>query len=128
MPITSINSFKQNAKVLGKYLDQTALVEKLYNTMPYVLTGAAVGYGMHDTFNKTPKEQRKKKAIKNASVLTFTVLSALIATRGLKIKGKQIFEGIIELPENDEDGISEILKKTLSPQAKEKIKKINERI
>src|SRR5574344_906842 len=126
MPITSINSFKQNAKVLGKYLDQTALVEKLYNTMPYVLTGAAVGYGMHDTFNKTTKEQRKKKAIKNASVLTFTVLSALIATRGLKIKGKQIFEGIIELPENDEKGIEEILKKPISDKAKKLVNKIKD--
>lgn len=120
-----ISKFKSSAKIFGKYLDQPALVKKLYNSMPYVLSVGALGFGLKDTFS-VPKEERKKRAIKNFSVLTFTVASALIATRGLKIKGKQIFEGIIELPEKDTEGISEILKKTLSPQAKEKILKINE--
>lgn len=125
MPVSPVSSIKNGAKVFGKYLDQPALVEKLYNAMPAVLTGAAAGYGIYDTM-KTPAEQRRKKAIKNASVLGFTVASALLATRGLKIKGKQIFEGIIELPEKDPQGLAQTLTKPLSEKAKKLVEKVNE--
>lgn len=125
MPLLPVSSVKNSAKVFGKYLDQPALVEKLYNVMPAVLTGAAAGYGIYDTM-KTPAEQRRKKAIKNASVLGFTVASALLATRGLKINGKQIFEGIIELPEKDPEGIAQVLAKPLSQKAKKLVEKVNE--
>ncbi len=123
MPVLPVNSLKNNAKIFGKYLDQTALVEKLYNVMPPILTGAAAGYGIYDTI-KTPACDRKKKAIKNASVLGFTVASALIATRGLKIRGKQIFEGIIELPEKDIEGLKETLLKPLSEKSKILVNKV----
>ena len=122
MPIMPVTPIKNNLKLFGKYLDQTALVEKLYNVMPPVLTGIAAGYGIYDTL-QVPKENRKKQAIKNASVLGFTVASALIATRGLKIKGKQLFEGIIELPEKDSEGLIEALSKPVSQKAKMLIKK-----
>lgn len=125
MPILPVSSFKSGAKVFGKYLDQPALVEKLYDAMPAVLTGTAVGYGMYDTM-QAPKEQRKKRAVKNASVLGFTVASALLATRGLKIKGKQIFEGIIELPEKDSEGLKEVLAKPLSQKAKAMVERVAE--
>ena len=92
MPVLPVSSLKNGARVFGKYLDQPALVEKLYDAMPAVLTGTAAGYGIYDTY-KTSDEQRKKRAIKNASVLGFTVASALLATRGLKIKGKEIGHG-----------------------------------
>lgn len=123
MPITSVTTFKNSAKVFGKYLDQPALVEKLYNAMPAVLTVSAAGYGVYDTFN-SPKENRKKKAIKNASVLAFTAASALLATRGLKINGRQIFEGIIELPEKDSEGLLQMLKENVSQKAKSMIKRV----
>lgn len=125
MPILPVSTIKNSAKVFGKYLDQPALVEKLYNAMPVVLTGTAAGYGIYDTV-KAPKEERKKKAVKNASILGFTVASALLATRGLKIKGKQLFEGIIELPEKDADGIAQVLKKPLGEKAKKLVEKVNE--
>ena len=125
MPIMPVTPIKNNLKVFGKYLDQTALVEKLYNVMPPVLTGIAAGYGIYDTF-QTPKDKRKNQAIKNASVLGFTVASALIATRGLKIKGKQLFEGIIELPEKDAEGLMEAISKPVSEKAKKLIKKVQD--
>lgn len=125
MPILPVSTIKNSAKVFGKYLDQPALVEKLYNAMPVVLTGTAAGYGIYDTV-KAPKEDRKKKAVKNASILGFTVASALLATRGLKIKGKRLFEGIIELPEKDADGIAQVLKKPLSEKAKKLVEKVND--
>ena len=119
-----VKNIKQNIKYLGKYLDQTALTDKIYNTMPAILTGSALVYGVNDIHNTT-KEKRPQKTLQNLSVLGFTVASALIATRGLKINKKQIFEGIIELPENDQAGIKEILKKPLSKTSKELVKKVN---
>jgi len=97
-----------NFSLLGKYLDQPALVKKLHNALPYTLTAGAAGYGIYDTY-KTPEKERKNKFIKNFSVLSFTVASALISTRGLKIKGKQIFEGLIELPHLHKHDIEDAL-------------------
>lgn len=125
MPVLPVSVIKSNAKVFGKYLDQPALVEKLYNVMPSVLTASAAGYGIYDTM-QAPKDTRKKRAIKNASVLGFTVASALLSTRGLKINGRQIFEGIIELPESDKEGIAEVLTKPLGKKAKELVEKVND--
>ena len=127
MPVSSVNALKNSAKVFGKYLDQPALVEKLYNAMPVVLTGTAAGYGVYDTFKAKP-EERKKRAVKNASVLGFTVASALLATRGLKIKGKEIFEGIIELPQKDEQGLKEILTKPFASNLSDKARGFVERV
>lgn len=125
MPVLPVSAFKSGAKVFGKYLDQPALVEKLYNVMPAVLTGTAAAYGTYDTL-QAPENQRKKRAVKNASVLGFTVASALLATRGLKMGGKQIFEGIIELPELDKEGIAHVLAKPLSQKAKQLVEKVND--
>lgn len=122
MPISSV---KNTVRVLGKYLDQTALVEKLYNAMPAVLIGSAAAYGTYDTL-KAPKDERKKRGIKNVSVLAFTTASALLATRGLRVGGKQIFEGIIELGELDKDGIAHVLSKPLSDKAKTLVSKVNQ--
>ena len=82
----------------AKYLDQPALVKKMNNVAPFVLATGGAGYCVYDNF-KTDKSNRKKKFVQNASVMTFTIASALLATRGLKIKGNEIFEGLIELPQ-----------------------------
>lgn len=99
-----------NLKILGKYLDQPALIKKLNNSMPVVLSLSAIAYGVHDTY-KTPDKDKESKFIQNFATLSFTVASALIATRGLKIKGKKIFEGLIELPHLHKHDIEETLKK-----------------
>lgn len=121
----NIQSIKNYAYILGKYIDQPALVHKLYDSMPVVLTGIAAGYGVYDTF-KHPVEERKKCAIKNASVLGFTVASALLATRGLKIKGKQLFEGIIELPEKDSSGLKDVLSTNVPSNMKQLVQKVQQ--
>lgn len=99
-----------NLKILGKYLDQPALIKKLNSSMPVVLSLSAIAYGVHDTYKATDKD-KKNKFIQNFTTLSFTVASALIATRGLKIKGKEIFEGLIELPHLHKHDIDETLKK-----------------
>lgn len=86
-----------NLEILGKCLDQPALVKKLYNAVPYALSGSAAGYGLYDVY-KAPEKERKNRFIQDFCILSLTVASALVATRGLKIHGKQIFEGLIELP------------------------------
>ncbi len=100
-----LNTFKY----IGKYLDQPALVHKLNDKMPFYLTSGAITYGLLDTLG-AKKEDRKNKFIHNLSVLSFTVTSALLATRGLNYKGKQIFEGLVELPHLHKKDIDKTLK------------------
>lgn len=121
----NIHSIKNNAYIFGKYIDQPALVHKLYDRMPVILTGIATGYGIYDTF-KQSKENRKNKAIKNISVLGFTAASALLATRGLKIKGKQLFEGIIELPQKDSAGLKDLLSTNMPDNIKKLVQKVQQ--
>lgn len=114
-----------NFKSIGKYLDQPALVQKLYKAAPVTLIGAALAYDIYDT-SKAPKKDRKNKFIQNTSVLGVTVLSALVATRGLKIKNKQIFEGLIELPETQTEEIQRVLAKVKDEKIKKHLLKLKE--
>lgn len=109
-------NISENLKVLGKYLDQPAVIKKLYNAVPIALIISAAGFCAYDTY-KSPQKERKKNFIVSFSTLAFTVASALLATRGLKIKGKQIFEGLIELPHKHLDDIKEALK-SINPESK----------
>ncbi len=84
--------------IFGKYLDQPALVSKLSKAMPATLIAGAAGYGLHIVYKQKDDETKEKTFVKNLCVLGFTVASALVATRGLKIGKKQIFEGLIEIP------------------------------
>ncbi|MDD3014723.1 MAG: hypothetical protein PHC34_13565, partial [Candidatus Gastranaerophilales bacterium] len=118
-------SISVNFKTFGKYLDQPALVKGLYSTAPLVLSTGATGYGLYDIY-KSPKKERKNKLIQNFSILLFTVSSALIATRGLKIKGKQIFEGLIELPHLHKNDLEEVLTKVSDNKLKKLINKVKD--
>jgi len=95
---------------VGKYLDQPSLIRKLNNAMPPALIGLGATYLACDTL-KTEKSERKNKFIQHASVISFTIASALLATRGLTIKGKEIFEGLIELPHLHKRELNEVLQK-----------------
>lgn len=70
------------AKVFGKYIDQPALIENVYNKMPPVLIAGATAFGLYDTFNnkkvKQGEESRLKRFIKDAAILTGTVASTLV--------------------------------------------------
>ncbi len=103
-------SISSGLRVFGKYLDQPALVKRVYDKMPLVISASALAIGVHDTFN-APKKERKKKAIMNFSILSLTAVSALLATRGLKIKDKEIFEGLIELPHLHPKDIKNVMKR-----------------
>ncbi len=93
----ALNNAKNMFKSTAKFLDQPALVKKLHQVFPLALASGAVAYGLYDT-HMAPDTEKKDSFIKNTCVLSATVLSALVATRGLKIGNKQIFEGLIELP------------------------------
>jgi len=111
--------------IIGKYLDQPAFVKKLYDTVPLSLSAVAACYGLYDTYKSSEKE-RKNKLIQNFSVLAFTISSALIATRGLRIKGKQIFEGLIELPHLHKHDIEEVLDKVSDDKLKNLVNKVKD--
>lgn len=112
-----------NVKTLGKFLDQPALINKFHKKVPYALLGGAYGYGVVNAVS-APKNEKKKKLIQNFSVLTFTVASALLATKGLKINNKQIFEGLIEHAHLHSHDIEEVLAKTKNATSIKLINKV----
>lgn len=80
---------------LGKTLDQPLLVSKFAKRVPSVLAVGATALVGYNTY-KAPSKDRRDVFIKNTFVLGGTVVSALIATRGIRplsIKGKQLFKG-----------------------------------
>jgi len=90
-----------NLSVLGKYLDQPRLVGKFSNAVPALLIGGGCAITLNNV-HKAPPEKKKKEFIKDLAVLTGTIGSALLATRGMKpIKngGKTIFKGFEGLSE-----------------------------
>lgn len=115
----------ENLNYIGKYLDQPSVVKKVYKFVPPALVLGAAGYGLYDTF-KQDKKNRKSKFIQDFCVLSSTILSALVATRGLKIKEKQIFEGLIELPHLHAHDLEEVLEKTNDPNTRKLIMKVKE--
>lgn len=82
---------------IGKTLDQPLLISKFSGAVPGILISGAAAYTVHDTY-KAKDGEKKKTFIKNICVLGATVASALVATRGLKLFGKQIFNGLSDVP------------------------------
>lgn len=82
--------------VLGKYLDQPRLVNKFSRAVPAILIGGGAIYGTEHVYH-SQKESRKKEFVKSVFVLTGTIASALVASRGIrpiKLNGKIIFRGV----------------------------------
>ncbi len=69
-------------RAIGKYVDQPLVVSKCSKAIPAVLCGGAALYGFKEV--KNSKEDKKKATIKTLCVLTGTVGTALLATRGCK--------------------------------------------
>lgn len=85
---------------LGKYLDQPLMVAKFSKAVPAMLIGGGSVFAASHILS-SPKKERKKETIKSIAVLTGTIASALIATRGIrpfKIFNKTFkgFEGLSE--------------------------------
>ncbi len=85
-----------NITAVGKFLDQPVLISKLKDKTPKILTGAAFAYGIYDVY-KTPKENRKNRAIKDGIILSATVSASLISAFGLKIGKKQLLKGLVDI-------------------------------
>lgn len=95
---------------LGKYLDQPLLVAKFSKAVPAMLIGGGSVFAASHIFN-SPKKERKKETVKSFAVLTGTIASALIATRGIKpFKiGNKLFKGFEGLSERID--VKEVKKK-----------------
>ena len=82
---------------LCKYVDQPMVLNKLDRKMPTLLIGAGTMFGVVDSFkNNDKKQSRKKKFLQNSIVISSTIGASLLGTRGLKIKNKKIFGGLME--------------------------------
>ena len=77
-------------KIIGKYLDQPLLVEKLRKTVPVGLSVAAAVYTLDKTM-EAPADEKRKTFVKNSLILGATVASALAAPRiATAITGKKV--------------------------------------
>ena len=83
---------------LCKYVDQPMILNKLDQKMPALLIGAGGAYGVVDSFRNAKKDKKhaKQKFVQNAIVISSTIGASLLGTRGLKIGGKKIFNGLME--------------------------------
>ncbi len=83
---------------IGKYIDQPMILNKLDRNMPTFLVGAGLSYGVVDSFRAARKDKKhtKQKFVQNAIVISSTIVASLLGTRGLKIGGKKIFNGLME--------------------------------
>ena len=79
---------------LCKYIDQPIVLNKLDKKMPSILIGAGTTFAIVDSYKN--KEKEKNKFLKNAIVISTTIGASLLGTRGLTIKGKKIFSGLME--------------------------------
>lgn len=76
---------------IGKFLDQPLLSNTLSRKMPHILAASAVIYGVKDTLS-AKDEDRKKRAIKNAIILSSITAATLLGTKFIKIKGEKLIE------------------------------------
>lgn len=114
-------------KIVGKYIDQPLILAKASKIVPVALCAGAGLCAYKDI--KQSKENEKKTTIQTLCVLTGTVISALIATRGLrplKIGSKQVFKGfsglsprynIKEIREKQTELIEDFLKKNKTSES-----------
>ena len=83
---------------IAKYVDQPIVLSKLHKKMPYLLvaSGAVVGAYDYHKCAKKHKRNRKTHFMRNTVVISSTICASLLGTRGLKINGKKIFNGLME--------------------------------
>lgn len=126
--------------ILGKYLDQPRLVGNFSNAVPALLIGGGSLYALNH-INKSPEKDRYKESVKSVAVLTGTIASALLATRGIgeiKLGEKLIFKGfeglservnLKEIKEEQTELIQEFLKNNkLTQKTEEFLNKAKEKV
>ncbi len=99
-------------KIVGKYLDQPLLVEKLRKTVPVGLSVAAAVYTLDKTVQAPTSEKKKKAFIRNGLILGATIASALAAPRiATAITGKKAVTPFKELVRENTKLIDEFVRK-----------------
>lgn len=78
---------------IGRFLDQHVLSNTLSRKMPLILSTAALAYGIKDTLSG-PKEERKKRALRNTAILGSITGASLLGAKFIKINGKSLIEAI----------------------------------
>jgi len=89
---------------IAKFVDQPVIINKLQSRMPALLITTGAGYGIYDTYKH--RHDKQKRGIKNAIIIGTTIAATLIGTRGLKIKGKKLINGLME-----NEPLKEVLKR-----------------
>ena len=72
--------------VIGKYLDQPRLVGKFSQSVPFIM-GLGCVFVLGNHIKNTEKEKQKDETFRLFSILSVTMLSALVSTRGVKSLG-----------------------------------------
>ena len=82
---------------IAKYVDQPIVLAKLHKKMPHLLVASGTAFGISDycKYAKKHKRNRKTHFIRNTVVISSTIGASLLGTRGLKINGKKIFNGLM---------------------------------
>ncbi len=97
--------------IAGKYLDQPRLVGKFSKAVPSVLIAGGAAF-TYNHVKKTPENNKRKEFIKSVCVLTATIGSALIATRGIgKFKGLSEKINLKELIKENTELVNNFIKK-----------------
>lgn len=99
-------------KIVGKYLDQPILVEKLRKAVPIGLSACAAVYTLDKTVQAPTPEKKKKAFIRNGLILGATIASALAAPRiATAITGKKAVTPFKELVKENTKLIDEFVRK-----------------
>lgn len=99
-------------KIVGKYLDQPILVEKLRKAVPIGLSACAAVYTLDKTVQAPTSEKKKKAFIRNGLILGATIASALAAPRiATAITGKKAVTPFKELVRENTKLIDEFVRK-----------------
>ena len=109
--------------VIGKFLDQPRLVGKFSQSVPLVMgLGGAFVLGNH--IKNVDQEKQKKETFKLVSVLSVTMLSALVSTRGVKslgIKGLSNNINLKDLEKSNSKLVDEFIKTNKVSEESQKI-------
>ena len=88
-----------NISTFGKYIDQPIILNKLDKKMPAILIGGGTLFAVADTYVQSKKhhnQNNKKRFFNNSIVIASTIAASLLGTRGLKINGKKVINGLME--------------------------------
>lgn len=97
-------------RAIGKYLDQPLLTAKINKNIPAMLTLGA-GAVFADTVKNSPKDERKKNALKIGATLTATAVSAVMAPKiASYITGRTVSKSVSKIKKFNTEIVDEYIK------------------